>query len=140
MYIDPTGDYAGIDADIAREACKRAGIRPQFVDISWNDRDRLSGLRNRSYIESRGDRTLTVSASFGVATAEMPGCTLAEICNLADHNMYQEKREVRAREADCWYCCHQFAHQGMLNRCPRYFIGSDGDNRRLKLLYERGTQ
>lgn len=41
VYIDTTGDYAGIDIDIAREACKRAGIKPQFVDISWNDRDRL---------------------------------------------------------------------------------------------------
>lgn len=41
VYIDTTGDYAGIDVDIAREACKRAGIRPQFIDISWNDRDRL---------------------------------------------------------------------------------------------------
>lgn len=41
VYIDITGDYAGIDIDIAREACKRAGLRPQFVDISWNDRDRL---------------------------------------------------------------------------------------------------
>ena len=25
VYIDTTGDYAGIDIDIAREACKRAG-------------------------------------------------------------------------------------------------------------------
>lgn len=37
VYVDTTGDYAGIDIDIAREACKRAGIKPQFVDISWND-------------------------------------------------------------------------------------------------------
>ena len=41
VYIDTTGDYAGIDIDIAREACKRAGLKPQFVDIDWNDRDRL---------------------------------------------------------------------------------------------------
>lgn len=41
VYIDTTGDYAGIDIDIAREACKRAGIKPQFIDISWNERDRL---------------------------------------------------------------------------------------------------
>lgn len=26
VYIDTTGDYAGIDIDIAREACKRAGL------------------------------------------------------------------------------------------------------------------
>ena len=41
VYTDIAGDYAGIDIDIAREACKRAGIKPQFIDISWNDRDRL---------------------------------------------------------------------------------------------------
>lgn len=41
VYIDTTGDYAGIDIDIARDACKRVGIKPQFVDIDWNDRDRL---------------------------------------------------------------------------------------------------
>lgn len=41
VYVDTTGDYAGIDIDIAREACKRAGLKQQFVDIDWNDRDRL---------------------------------------------------------------------------------------------------
>ena len=41
VYVDATGDYAGIDIDIAREACKRAGLKPQFIEISWNDRDRL---------------------------------------------------------------------------------------------------
>lgn len=41
VYVDTTGDYAGIDIDIAREACGRAGLKPQFVDIDWNDRDRL---------------------------------------------------------------------------------------------------
>ena len=55
----------------------------------------------RHGLAAASDDALTVSASFGVATAEMPGCTLAEIYNLADHNMYQEKREVHAREADC---------------------------------------
>lgn len=55
----------------------------------------------RRGLDAASDDALTVSASFGVATAEMPGCTLAEIYNLADHNMYQEKREVHAREADC---------------------------------------
>ena len=41
VYVDTTGDYAGIDIDIAREACERAGLKPQFVEIDWNDRDRL---------------------------------------------------------------------------------------------------
>lgn len=41
VYIGSDGDYTGIDADIAREACRRAGLEPKFVRISWNDRDEL---------------------------------------------------------------------------------------------------
>ena len=39
FYIDENGDYAGIDAEIAREACIRAGFRPEFTVVSWSDRD-----------------------------------------------------------------------------------------------------
>ena len=39
FYVARNGEYAGIDADIAREACKRAGLNPQFVKLSWSDRD-----------------------------------------------------------------------------------------------------
>lgn len=39
FYKDENGDYAGIDAEIAREACGRAGLRPVFVTISWNSKD-----------------------------------------------------------------------------------------------------
>ena len=39
FYIDRNGDYAGIDAEIAREACKRAGYKPKFVEIPWSERD-----------------------------------------------------------------------------------------------------
>ncbi len=39
FYIDENGDYKGIDAEIATEACRRAGYRPVFVEVSWSDRD-----------------------------------------------------------------------------------------------------
>lgn len=39
FYIDQNGDYAGIDAEIAIEACRRAGYRPNFVKIAWMDRE-----------------------------------------------------------------------------------------------------
>lgn len=58
--------------------------------------DVVQGLRRS--LAAASDDTLTVSVSFGVATAETPGCTLAEIYQEADCNMYQEKREVHARE------------------------------------------
>lgn len=37
--IDKNGEYAGIDADIAVEACKRAGYKPVFIDLFWSDND-----------------------------------------------------------------------------------------------------
>ena len=39
FYKDANGNYAGIDADIAKEACHRAGYKPHFVEISWSNRD-----------------------------------------------------------------------------------------------------
>lgn len=39
FYVDENGDYAGIDADIAKEACKRAGYRPEFVKVKWSERN-----------------------------------------------------------------------------------------------------
>lgn len=38
-FTDENGDDAGIDADIAVEACRRAGYQPVFVKIDWNKRD-----------------------------------------------------------------------------------------------------
>ena len=39
FYVDENGDYAGIDAEIATEACRRAGYKPVFTEISWDERD-----------------------------------------------------------------------------------------------------
>ena len=39
FYVDENGNYAGIDAEIATEACRRAGYEPDFIEISWNQRD-----------------------------------------------------------------------------------------------------
>lgn len=54
----------------------------------------------RRGLAAASDDALVVSASFGIATVETPGCTLAEIYRVADHNMYQEKREVHAQDAN----------------------------------------
>lgn len=54
----------------------------------------------RRGLAAASDDALAVSASFGIATVETPGCTLAEIYRVADHSMYQEKREVHAQDAN----------------------------------------
>lgn len=40
FYVDENDNYAGIDAEIAEEACKRAGYEPDFVEINWNEREK----------------------------------------------------------------------------------------------------
>lgn len=38
-YVDENGDYTGIDIEIAREACKKAGYQPVFIEIPWDEKD-----------------------------------------------------------------------------------------------------
>ncbi len=39
FYKGENGDYTGIDAEIAREACRRAGYEAVFVEIPWDEKD-----------------------------------------------------------------------------------------------------
>ncbi len=39
FYLDDSGNFAGIDVEIATEACRRLGITPEFKQISWQDKD-----------------------------------------------------------------------------------------------------
>lgn len=39
VYTDDNGNLAGIDIDIAREACKRMGYEPLFKSIEWEARN-----------------------------------------------------------------------------------------------------
>lgn len=38
-FIDEGGNPTGLDAEIAQEACQRAGYTPVFVDIPWDEKD-----------------------------------------------------------------------------------------------------
>lgn len=40
-YADEDGNPAGMDVDLAKEACKRMGYEPVFVYIDWDERDSL---------------------------------------------------------------------------------------------------
>ncbi len=39
FYRNASGDFIGIDVDLAREACRRIGCRPIFALINWQNRD-----------------------------------------------------------------------------------------------------
>ena len=40
-YTDETGEPAGLDVELAREACARMGYEPVFRKINWDSRDEL---------------------------------------------------------------------------------------------------
>lgn len=39
FYTDTDGNFAGIDVELAREACRRLGLRAEFYQITWNNKD-----------------------------------------------------------------------------------------------------
>ena len=45
-YVDEKGNMAGIDIEIAKEACKRIGYQPVFQRITWGEHKKL--LKNKS--------------------------------------------------------------------------------------------
>ncbi len=45
-YRDANGDYTGIDIEMAREAVRRIGLEPEFVQIVWDEKNRC--LQERS--------------------------------------------------------------------------------------------
>jgi polar amino acid transport system substrate-binding protein len=38
-YVDENGNYAGLDIELAREACARMGRKPVFDAIKWDNKD-----------------------------------------------------------------------------------------------------
>lgn len=38
-YLDETGEFTGIDVDLAKEACRRLGYRPEFHQVVWENKD-----------------------------------------------------------------------------------------------------
>ena len=40
-YLDQDGSYAGVDVELAREACRRLGYTPEFVQIEWDKKNDL---------------------------------------------------------------------------------------------------
>ncbi len=37
-YINDNGERAGVDVDLAREACRRLGLEPQFISVAWENK------------------------------------------------------------------------------------------------------
>jgi polar amino acid transport system substrate-binding protein len=40
-YTDKMGNYAGLDIELAKEACKRMGYEPTFIAIKWSSKEAL---------------------------------------------------------------------------------------------------
>lgn len=41
FYVDEDGDYAGVDVEIASEACDRMGYKTVFAELIWGEHDTL---------------------------------------------------------------------------------------------------
>lgn len=91
FYIDQNGDYAGIDADIATEACKRAGYTPVFINVSWSERDAylnnqtVDCLWNAFIMDGREERYLWTDSYLetrlrAIVDRQSPDQTLTELC------------------------------------------------------------
>lgn len=39
FYVGESGEYAGVDVELATEACRRMGYRAEFVRIRWTEKD-----------------------------------------------------------------------------------------------------
>lgn len=39
VYRDEDGEFAGIDVDLAKEACRLIGYEPEFVHIEWSEKN-----------------------------------------------------------------------------------------------------
>lgn len=63
-YVDENGEYVGIDIDIARKACEKAGYQPVFIEIPWDEKDtylkerKIDCLWNAFSIDGREDKYL----------------------------------------------------------------------------------
>ena len=45
-YLDEKGNFTGIDVDLAKEACRRLGYRPEFHQLIWENKDQELALGN----------------------------------------------------------------------------------------------
>lgn len=45
FYVDEDGNYAGVDVEIAKEACERMGYTPAFTELFWGEQDTLLDAR-----------------------------------------------------------------------------------------------
>ena len=41
VYMNEKGEPDGVDVELAKEACRRMGYRPEFVAIDWKQKDEL---------------------------------------------------------------------------------------------------
>lgn len=44
FYLDEQGNFAGVDVELAQEACRRLGYRPVFREIIWENKDQELAL------------------------------------------------------------------------------------------------
>ena len=88
-YLDETGDFIGIDVDLAREACRRLGYRPEFHQVVWENKDQELAAGN---IDSR--QMVLVQADSDIATlADLAGKRVAVQATSKPETVFLERPE-----------------------------------------------
>ena len=129
FYIDRNGDYAGIDADLAVEACRRAGYEPVFTEVAWDERDQyleegdldclwtafiMDGREDKyNWTESYLDSDLAVlveshAPDRSVAGFQGPGGIAVRAGSRAEE-LFLKMKEPKSGEAENIYSCGTFS-------------------------------
>lgn len=96
FYIDRNGNYAGIDADIAKEACKRAGYQPQFVEIPWSERDRYLEKNKQEYETDQLIQDMTAIINARNIRQKVP--IYYHICENLPNTLYGDMGRITAKK------------------------------------------
>lgn len=156
-YIEASGDFAGVDVELATEAFHRLGYEPNFQIIQWEERDSL--LNNGSidclwscftmtgredlyrwagpYLYSR--HVVVVRADSDIHTlADLAGRRVGVQATTKPESIFLEHTDPRIPQVGSLYCCSTVAElHALLRKGYVDAIASHEDS--LKLLSEESS-
>ena len=134
-YLDSDGDFAGVDVELAQEACRRLGYQPVFRQIIWEDKDEdlstgqvdclwgsftMTGREDRyewagPYLYSR--QVVVVRANSSIRTlADLEGCRVAVQATAKPESVLLERSDNRIPVVGAVYC---FSSMNEIYACLR---------------------
>lgn len=156
-YIEASGDYSGIDVELATEAFRRLGYEPQFQIIQWEDKDELlnsgavdclwscftmTGREERyqwagPYLYSR--HVVVVRDDSEITTlADLAGRRVGVQATTKPETVFLERTDPRIPQVGQLYCCSSMADLHALLR-KGYVDAIASHEETLRLLVEESS-